>query len=154
MLLSIHGAVWGDFGDLQSRSLMLVHLGLFMLWQPLWSQEHRVGTAHALGVVLLVLFVILLVRPLAALGVARALLRSSPAFRCFQRPERFVYMPTLAMLVCDLLIGCVPQVFDLPALPPLMLTLFKYGLLVIPGGIARSRPRGIPRSIPWTSRAR
>jgi hypothetical protein len=34
MLLLIHGAVWGDFDELQSRSLMLVHLGLFMLWQP------------------------------------------------------------------------------------------------------------------------
>lgn len=31
MLLLIHGAVWGDLDDLQSRSLMLVHLGLFML---------------------------------------------------------------------------------------------------------------------------
>jgi hypothetical protein len=47
MLLLIHGAVWGDFDELQSRSLMLVHLGLFMLWQPLWSQEHRLHTAHA-----------------------------------------------------------------------------------------------------------
>jgi hypothetical protein len=27
MLLLVHGAVWWDFGDLQSRSLMLVHLG-------------------------------------------------------------------------------------------------------------------------------
>lgn len=78
----------------------------------------------------------LLVRPLAAPGMARALLRAVAGLPVIERPDRLVYMPTLAMLVCDLLIGCVPQVFDLPTLPPVMLTVFKYGLLVIPAGIA------------------
>ncbi|MGH8576832.1 MAG: sensor histidine kinase [Gammaproteobacteria bacterium] len=136
MLLLIHGAVWGDFGDLQSRSLMLVHLGLFMLWQPLWSQERRLRTAHALAAVLLVVFVIYWFDRWLVLGWLVLFCGLVAGLPVIERPDRLVYMPTLAMLVCDLLIGCVPQVFELPTLPPLMLTLFKYGLLVIPGGIA------------------
>jgi hypothetical protein len=136
MLLLIHGAVWGDFDELQSRSLMLVHLGLFMLWQPLWSQEHRLHTAHALAAVLLILFVIYWFDRWLLLGWLVLLSGLVAGLPVIERPDRLVYMPTLVMLVCDLLIGCVPQIFDLPALPPVMLTLFKYGLLVIPGGIA------------------
>jgi signal transduction histidine kinase len=136
MLLLIHGAVWGDFDDLQSRSLMLVQLGLFMLWQPLWSREHRLHTAHALAAVLFILFVIYSFDRWLLLGWLVLLSGLVAGLPVIERPERLVYMPTLVMLMCDLLIGCVPQVFDLPALPPVMLTLFKYGLLVIPGGIA------------------
>lgn len=136
MLLLIHGVVWGDLDDLQSRSLMLVHLGLFMLWQPLWNQEHRLRPAHALGAVLLVLFVIYWFDRWLLLGWLVLLSGLVAGLPVIERPDRLVYMPTLAMLVCDLLIGCVPQVFDLPTLPPVMLTLFKYGLLVIPGAIA------------------
>ncbi|MGH8478733.1 MAG: sensor histidine kinase [Gammaproteobacteria bacterium] len=137
MLLLIHVVVWGDFDDMQSRSLMLAHLGLFMLWQPLWSQEHRLRAAHALGAVLLVLFVIYWFDRWLLLGWLVLLSGLVAGLPVIERPDRLVYMPTLAMLVCDLLIACVPQVFDLPALPPVMLSLFKYGLLVIPGGIAQ-----------------
>ena len=38
MFLSLHLAIWYDFGGPLSRSLMLAHLGLFLLWQPLWRR--------------------------------------------------------------------------------------------------------------------
>jgi hypothetical protein len=107
-----------------------------VLWQPLWSQERRLRAAHALGAVLLVLFVIYWFDRWLLLGWLVLFCGLVAGLPVIERPDRLVYMPTLAMLVCDLLIGCVPQVFDLPTLPPVMLTVFKYGLLVIPAGIA------------------
>ena len=41
MLICLHLSIWWDFTGALSRSLMLAHLGLFLLWQPLWSRERR-----------------------------------------------------------------------------------------------------------------
>ncbi len=38
MLASLHLALWWDFGGALSRSLILSHLGLFLMWQPLWRR--------------------------------------------------------------------------------------------------------------------
>ena len=41
MLVVLHLALWWDFPGAVSRSLMLIHLGIFLIWQPLWSREHK-----------------------------------------------------------------------------------------------------------------
>ena len=43
MLLLLHGAVWWDLGDALSRSLMLAHLGLFLVWQPFFNRERQLA---------------------------------------------------------------------------------------------------------------
>ncbi len=43
MLASLHLALWWDFGSALSRSLILAHLGLFLMWQPLWRREQRLN---------------------------------------------------------------------------------------------------------------
>ena len=43
----LHGALWLDFGGWASRSLMLAHLGLFLLWQPIWRREERLALSSA-----------------------------------------------------------------------------------------------------------
>jgi signal transduction histidine kinase len=136
MLLLIHGVVWWNPGDPLSRSLMLAQLGLFMLWQPLWSQERRLHWAQALALVMLVTLVIYWFDRWLLLGWLVLLCGLLAGLPAIERQDRLVYLPTLAMLVCDLLIGCVPQVFGLPSLPPAIQSLFKYGLLSIPLGIA------------------
>lgn len=41
MLLLLHLSIWSEFGSPLSRSLMLAHLGLFLLWQPLWRGDQQ-----------------------------------------------------------------------------------------------------------------
>ena len=43
MLASLHLALWWDFGSALSRSMILAHLGLFLMWQPLWRREQRLN---------------------------------------------------------------------------------------------------------------
>ncbi|HSS66656.1 MAG TPA: hypothetical protein VLS27_19660, partial [Gammaproteobacteria bacterium] len=52
MLMVMHVAVWWDFAEAVSRSLMLAHLGLFLLWQPMWSRDRRLGIQGTLVFVL------------------------------------------------------------------------------------------------------
>jgi signal transduction histidine kinase len=106
-----------------------------MLWQPLWSHEHRLSKTHALALVVLVTVVIYWFERWILLGWLVLLCGLLAGLPAIERQHRLVYLPTLALLVCDLLIGCVPQVFGLPSLSPAVQSLFKYGLLLIPGGI-------------------
>ncbi|MEJ2760844.1 MAG: hypothetical protein P8126_04730, partial [Gammaproteobacteria bacterium] len=41
MLESIHFALWINFGSPQSRSLMIIHFGLFLIWQPVWRGDKK-----------------------------------------------------------------------------------------------------------------
>jgi signal transduction histidine kinase len=43
MLWLLHGALLLGVGSPWVHPLLLAHLGLFLLWQPLWRGEHRVG---------------------------------------------------------------------------------------------------------------
>ncbi|HTT08736.1 MAG TPA: ATP-binding protein [Gammaproteobacteria bacterium] len=132
MLLLLHVASQWDFGSALSTSLMIAHLGLFLLWQPLWQREsHLSGQEGVLFLLSTVAFIgtlnwwslagwqILLIglvggRPLASRG------------------DRVVYMLALFMLVCDLLIGTVPNLFYVSGLSKALLKMFRYGLLAIP----------------------
>ena len=53
MLIPLHLAIWSDFGGAISRALMLAHLGLFLIWQPLWRRDERLTPAAALTFVAL-----------------------------------------------------------------------------------------------------
>ena len=41
MLLLLHLSLWGHIGSPLSASLMLAHLGLFFIWQPIWQRDQR-----------------------------------------------------------------------------------------------------------------
>lgn len=44
MLGLLHLALWLGTGSIWTRPLLLTHLGLFLLWQPLWRGEREVNT--------------------------------------------------------------------------------------------------------------
>jgi len=140
MLLLLHLAVWWDFGSMTSRSLLLAHAGVFLIWQPFLRQEKRFGLNDT------VLFL------LVSIGLAYwldrwlffcwfllliGLMSGLPSYR---RSGRLVYMPTLFFLVSDLLIGCVPHLFHVKTLPPAVITMFQYGLLAVPAWVFIVRP--------------
>lgn len=51
MLLALHAALFSEPGEIFQRIWLLVHFGLFLLWQPFFSAEHEM---EPLSVVLLV----------------------------------------------------------------------------------------------------
>ena len=49
MLLSLQAVLWwGTLPDIVQRGIFLVHLGLFILWQPLWGQRNPMGRKNML----------------------------------------------------------------------------------------------------------
>jgi hypothetical protein len=47
MLVAFHLALWLGTQSLWMRPLLLMHLGLFLLWQPLWHGESKLRTGGA-----------------------------------------------------------------------------------------------------------
>jgi signal transduction histidine kinase len=132
LLLLLHVASQWDFGSAWSTSLMIAHLGLFLLWQPLWQQEsHLSGQEGALF--LLSIFVFLGTLNWWSLAGWQVLLIGLVGSRpLVSRSDRIVYMLALFMLVCELLLGAVPNLFYVRGVPMTLLTTFRYGLLAIP----------------------
>ena len=126
---------------------MLAHLGLFLMWQPLWRHDLRIGirsslTFVAVGAILTVWL------DWWSISFWLVLLMGMVGGRVSVRPaERAAYMIVLLFLICELLIGVVPPMFAVRTLSTVVTASFSYGLLIIPVPIARwaytvaSKPR-------------
>ena len=132
VLLFLHAALWGDFGSLLSRAMMLAHLGLFLLWQPLWRQDLRLDKGSASLFVLLTMgfvawlnwwFVFFWLLLLVGIIGGRVLF--------VDRREHLAHMITLVALISELLIACVVELFKVPLTDETRM-LFFYGLLAPP----------------------
>lgn len=132
MLLLLHIAIWVDFSSALSRSLMLAHLGLFFIWQPLWRRDQRLplrgsllfllftgGFIYWMNWWILCVWITLLIGLVSGQSVEN-------------NTERRAYLLTLIFLVSELLIRCVTQLFNVPSLSGEVYYLFRYGLFLLP----------------------
>jgi len=51
MLLTLHFALWAGVQSVWSRPLLYAHLGLFLLWQPLWRGEEKLRTSSVVIII-------------------------------------------------------------------------------------------------------
>ena len=51
MLVTLHLALWVGLQSVWARPFLFAHLGLFLLWQPIWRGEERLRTRSALIIV-------------------------------------------------------------------------------------------------------
>ena len=132
MLLLLHFAIWKDFGSALSRSLMLAHLGLFFIWQPLWQRDQRIalpagilfllftgGFIYWMNGWILCSWIVLLIGLVAGQTLENT-------------TERRVYLLTLVFLVSELLIRCITELFQVSNISSGVYSLFKYGLVSVP----------------------
>lgn len=107
MLELLHLSIWLDFGSLLSRSLMLSHLGLFLLWQPVWKNSEKLRWDYSLLFITLTILVVYWLNPWI-LFVWLVLLIGFVSGRVITiRGERAVFMIVVIFLVSQLLIGCI-----------------------------------------------
>jgi len=132
MLLLLHVVIWWDFGGDISRSLMLAHLGLFVLWQPLLRHEQRLNWRGMTGVALLALAIVsalswILIGFWLLLLIGLVGGRVNVTLR-----QRYAYLIALVHLVLEFLIGWVPRVFAIDTPTTEFMEIFRYGLFALP----------------------
>ena len=149
MLLLLHVVIWWDLGGGISRSLMLVHLGTFILWQPLLRHEEPLNWRGMLGFALITL-VFVSVLSWLLLGFWLLLLIGLVGGRVHvPHRQRFAYLIALVYLVLEFLIGWVPRMFAIDSPTVEFMAVFRYGLFVLPALLffipaAAPSPAGLP----------
>jgi signal transduction histidine kinase len=142
MLLSLHLAIWSPPENPVAASMLLVHLGLFLLWQPVVRGDQRLDwPGAALFLVFTVTFVLFidwwLIMAWLILLIGLVGGRASAI-----SVKRYRNLLTLVFLVSELLIRCIPELFYVRGLPAAIVTLFQYGLLAVPAALPLM---GVPR---------
>lgn len=113
MLELLHLSIWIDFGSIISRSFMLSHLGLFLLWQPVWRGDEKlsientilffaftIALTYWLNLWLLFAWIILLI---GFIGGRVTL----------DKKERTIYIIAMGFLVLQLLFAIVPMLANI-----------------------------------------
>jgi len=130
MLLALHGALLSEPGSAFLRTWMLVHFGLFLLWQPFFSTRRRIEPMKAL---LLFVIVAVTVYFLAAWMIVAwvLILLGILGGRVFMTPgtarERF-YLVAFGYLLAVLLLWAVPHLLLQQQVPDFVSRFARYGL--------------------------
>lgn len=150
MLLGLHAAIaWGIQGW-WSSALLLAHIGLFLMWQPVWRGEGELEPRYAFLVVIVGVF-------LAAwsnwwlvavwLAVLFGLIGGSVPGMA-ERRQRLTSIIAALYLLSLLLMWVVPHLFTRPIIDPVLAVVVRYGLLVLPIAIILIRTESIRTSAP------
>ena len=134
MLLALHAALaWGIDSNF-SRAMLLVHFGIFLIWQPLWRGERNLELRQAL----LVVMVGLLLAGWSSwwlmavwLAVLFALIGGN-VFGSEQPRQRMVALLAALYLLSMLLVWVVPHLFANESFDAALVAMVRYVLPVLP----------------------
>jgi signal transduction histidine kinase len=113
MLEMLHLSIWLDFGSPLSRSLMLVHLGLFLIWQPVWRGDEKLAWQNGLLFIALTIAFVIWMNWLLLFGWLILLTGFCGGRANIYRRERYINIIVLVFLTSELLISCTVSLFDI-----------------------------------------
>ena len=130
MLLLLQLALWLDIDNIWARPLLLAHLGLFLMWQPLWRSETKLSWGNS-AFIIAVCFTSLVwlnwwvlafwVSGLFALVGGRV-------FAFYSRWQRIYYLLLMAYLQAVLVLFIAPHLFGLTEFDAIAHDILNYGL--------------------------
>lgn len=109
MLEMLHLSIWIDFGSIISRSFMLSHLGLFLLWQPVWRGDEKLSIENTILFIVFTLALTFWLNLWLLFAWLILLIGFISGRVTLDRNERKIYVIALAFLVIQLLFACVPR---------------------------------------------
>jgi signal transduction histidine kinase len=131
MLETFHFATWYGIGSYLSQSLLLIHFGMFLLWQPLLKENQQITWGKSLLFVTFILAFVYLANWISTILWLVLLIGFIGGRVTTRRYERNVYMLVMIFLIFELLISVVPQMFGL-SLNKNILNVFLIGLPLLP----------------------
>jgi signal transduction histidine kinase len=136
MLLLLHLALWWDFAGPLSRSFMMAHLAVFLVWQPVWRRKRPLAWLSLIvagaSVIVLTVFLNYWLMTFWLLLLIGLVSSAFPA----SRSERYAQLASLVFLVAELLVACVPVMFDVRDPASDVYQAIGYALLAVPIAVA------------------
>src|SRR5512137_2949269 len=130
MLVALHLALLLGSQSTLMRPLLLMHLGMFLLWQPLWRGESKLRLSNAIFIIAISLIALFWLNWwLLAFWVSGLFaLVGGRVFAFHARWQRRYYLIMMAYLLAILLLEVAPYLFGLPSLGEAIDMLMSYGL--------------------------
>jgi len=130
MLVALHLAFLSGTQSLWMRPLLLIHLGLFLLWQPLWRGESKLRFSGAAFIIAMGLSALFWLNwwILAFWESVLFALVGGRVFAFYARWQRLYYLLVMAYLFAILLLEVAPHLFGLPTLGEVIDAIMAYGL--------------------------
>jgi signal transduction histidine kinase len=116
LLSTLHLALWLGMESIWMRPLLITHIGLFLLWQPLWRGESKLrpGSILFIGGASLVALLWLNWWVLAFWVAGLFSLVGGRVFAFHARWQKLRYLVAMAYLLAVLLLWIAPHQFNLP----------------------------------------
>lgn len=116
MLVTLHTTLLLGIQSLWMRPLVLMHLGLFLLWQPLWRGESKLSLSSAALIIAMSLIAMFLLNWwLLAFWVSVLFALVGGRVFAFHAPrQRLYYLLVMAYLLAILVLDIAPHLFVLP----------------------------------------
>ena len=138
MLLLLHAAALLEIDDPWMPALLVSHLGIFLLWQPMWGGEHKVttGVLTLIGIACASVLLWLNWWLIAFwLGVLFALV-GGRVFSFRAKWLQMFYLAAMLYLLALLLLWVTPHLFASGMITEMLRYLTQYGLLLVLIGMA------------------
>lgn len=130
MLEFLHFSMWVNFGSLLSRSFLLIHLGLFLIWQPVWRSDERMPWQNTLTFFVLALGFFVFLNWWFMFGWLLLLSGFAGGRVIINQRERNTYIIVLIFLTLELIIQCTTMLFKIPV--PDIKNVFRIVLPLLP----------------------
>lgn len=138
MLLFLHAATLLKIDDPWMHALLVSHLGIFLIWQPMWGGEHKV-TIGVLTLIGIVSVSILLWLNWWLVAFWIAVLFALVGGRVFSFRTKWLklfYLAAMLYLLALLLLWVTPHLFASGMITEMLQYLAQYGLLLVLIGMA------------------
>ena len=109
MLESLHTALWTGLGAPLSQAALLIHLGLFLLWQPIQASRKNITWVNAAVFITLALAITWWVNWWLAVGWLILLIGIVGGRVLTNQSERYIYFLVMLFLFFELFTGCIPN---------------------------------------------
>ena len=131
MLEFIHFPIWTDVTSMVSRSLLLIHLGLFLLWQPIWKGNEKLSWFDIVLLSFISYTFLFLMDWWLIFSWIILLMGLTGGRVIINRRERTIYMLTMVFLVFEILMRCTPMLFTI-TVPGNISDIFEFLLPLLP----------------------
>jgi len=131
MLETFHFAIWYEIGNYVSLSLLLIHFGMFLIWQPILKENQDITWVKSLLFIAFTLILVYWVNWFLITLWLVLLIGFVGGRVTTRRHERNVYMFVMAFLIFELIISVIPQMFGL-SLNKTILNVYLIGMPFIP----------------------
>lgn len=107
--LPLHFSIWNQDDPILSKTLFLVHIGLFLLWQPFISHKTQIRTRPTIILILSLVGIIYLAGGWAQIIWMTFLVGILSSYRLSSVQDKLIFLLIIGYLLVELFGGLIPQ---------------------------------------------